>query len=180
MPNHAHLLAETMSEPLSAFMQRAQQSYTQYFNQTHRTVGHLFQGRYKAIVCEKDRYLLALIWYIHLNPVRANLVEQPEAYIYSGYAAYLTGHATVLVDPASGLEIVGGPRAYRQFVREGMGEGHQADYYDVADQRFLGTDRFVEQWQDRLDNTPPSRRFVRGRVRGKGRLWLKSHDRQRK
>ncbi len=157
MPNHVHLLAETASEPLSAFMQRLQQSYTQYFNRTHRTVGHLFQGRYKAIVCEKDRYLLALIRYIHLNPVRANLVKQPEAYLYSGHAAYLAGHATALLDPMPGLEIVGGPRAYRQFVREGMGEGHQADYYAVADQRFLGTDRFVEQWQDRIDETPPSR-----------------------
>jgi putative transposase len=157
MPNHVHLLAETADEPLSAFMQRLQQSYTQYFNRTHRTVGHVFQGRYKAIVCEKDRYLLALIRYIHLNPIRAKLVEQPDAYPYSGHVAYLTGHATALLDPVPGLEIFGGPRAYRQFVREGMGEGHQEDYYAVADQRFLGTDRFVEQWQARIDEAPTSR-----------------------
>jgi chromosomal replication initiation ATPase DnaA len=62
-----------------------------------------------------------------------------------------------VVDPVPGLEIVGGPRAYRQFVREGMGEGHQADYYAVADQRFLGTERFVEQWQDRIEEAPRSR-----------------------
>lgn len=55
MPNHVHLLVETADEPLSAFMQRLQQSYTQYFNRVHRTVSHLFQGRYKAIVCEQER-----------------------------------------------------------------------------------------------------------------------------
>ncbi|MDF0651745.1 MAG: transposase [Nitrospira sp.] len=79
MPNHVHLLVKSTNEPLATFMQRLQQSYTQYFNRTHRTVGHLFQGRYKAIVCEKDRYLLALIRYLHLNPGRAKLVKQPRA-----------------------------------------------------------------------------------------------------
>ncbi len=69
MPNHVHLLLETSREPLAKFMQGLQQSYTQYFNRTHHKVGHLFQGRYKALVCEKERYLLALIRYIHLNPV---------------------------------------------------------------------------------------------------------------
>lgn len=157
MPNHVHLLVETADEPLSGFMQRLQQSYTQYFNRTHRTVGHLFQGRYQAIVCEKDPYLVALVRYIHLNPVRAKLVTRPEAYAYSGHAAYLDGHQTAVVDPAPGLAIFGGSRAYRQFVREGMGEGHQANYYAIADQRFLGTDRFVEEWQGRLDDVRPSR-----------------------
>ena len=74
MSNHVHLLLETGSEPLSKFMQGLQQSYTQYFNRKHRKVGHLFQGRYRAIVCEKDQYLLTLVRYIHLNPIRAKLV----------------------------------------------------------------------------------------------------------
>ena len=75
MSNHAHLLVETGSQPLSRFMQGLQQSYTQYFNRKYHKVGHLFQGRYKAIVCEKDEYLLTLVRYIHLNPVRAKLVQ---------------------------------------------------------------------------------------------------------
>jgi len=57
-------------------MQGLQQSYTQYFNRKHRKVGHLFQGRYKAIVCDKDEYLLSLVRYIHLNPIRANRVQK--------------------------------------------------------------------------------------------------------
>jgi putative transposase len=154
MPNHVHLLVETGTQPLSTLMQRLQQSYTQYFNRSHRKVGHLFQGRYKAIVCEKDPYLLTLIRYIHLNPVRAKLVKQPDAYAYSGHAAYLTGRATAVLDPVPGLVVFGGMAAYRQFVREGMGEGHQADYYAVADQRFLGTARFVDEWQERSQAGP--------------------------
>jgi len=85
MPIHVHLLLETGSIPLSKFMQGLQQSYTQYFNRKYRKVGHLFQGRYKAIICDKDRYLLSLIRYIHLNPIRAGLEERPEAYSYSGH-----------------------------------------------------------------------------------------------
>ena len=157
MPNHVHLLVETGPQPLSTLMQRLQQSYTQYFNRTHRKVGHLFQGRYKAIVCDKDRYLLALIRYLHLNPVRAKLVKQPEAYAYSGHTAYLKGRPTGVLDPAPGLAVFGGTGAYRQFVREGMGEGHQADYYAVEDQRFLGTARFVDEWQARIIDVPSSR-----------------------
>ena len=60
-------------------MQGLQQSYTQYFNRRYRKVGHLFQGRYQAIICNKDKYVLALIGYIHLNPVRAGLTKRPEA-----------------------------------------------------------------------------------------------------
>jgi REP element-mobilizing transposase RayT len=73
MPNHVHLLVETGSTPLAKFMQGLQQSYTQHFNRSYRKVGHLFQGRYKAIICDRDKYLLALVRYIHLNPVRAQL-----------------------------------------------------------------------------------------------------------
>ena len=157
MPNHVHLLVETGNQPLSTFMQRLQQSYTQYFNRTHRKVGHLFQGRYKAIVCDKDAYLLPLIRYLHLNPVRAKLVKHVDDYSYSGHTAYLTGRATDVLDPTPGLAVFGGTRAYRQFVREGLGEGHQSDYYAVADQRFLGTERFVDTWQARISDAPSPR-----------------------
>jgi putative transposase len=157
MPNHVHLLVETGTQPLSALMQRLQQSYTQSFNRRHQKVGHLFQGRYQAIICEKDSYLLTLIRYIHLNPVRAKLVKQPDASRYSGHTTYLTGRATAILDPAPGLAVFGGAAAYRQFVREGMGEGHQADYYAVADQRFLGTARFIDEWQARLTDGPAPR-----------------------
>ena len=68
MPNHVHLLLEYGKTPLGKFIQGLQQSYTQYYNRKYKKVGHLFQGRYKAILCQKDAYLLQLIRYIHLNP----------------------------------------------------------------------------------------------------------------
>lgn len=147
MPNHVHVLVETSGPPLAKFMQGVQQSYTQYFNRTHKKMGHVFQGRYTVIVCEKDRYLVALIRYIHLNSVRAKLVQRPEQYAYSGHGAYLAGQATAVLDPTPGLAVFGGRRAYRNFVHEGIDDGHQADYYTVTDQRLLGSDRFVSQMQ---------------------------------
>jgi REP element-mobilizing transposase RayT len=80
MPNHVHLLARTGDVPLAKFMQGLQQSYTQWFNRLHGKVGHVFQGRYRAIVCDSEAYLLTLVRYIHLNPVRAGLVADPDQY----------------------------------------------------------------------------------------------------
>jgi REP element-mobilizing transposase RayT len=144
MPNHVHLLVETGSPPLSRFMQGVQQSYTQYFNRHHRKVGHLFQGRYQAIVCDKDEYLLSLIRYIHQNPVRAKLVRKPDEYRYSGHRGYMEGQVSEVLDSRRVLRMLGGPKGYRRFVREGLEEGHREEYYRVEDQRFLGAEGFGE------------------------------------
>ena len=98
MPNHVHLLVESSQQPLAKFMQGLQQSYSQYFNRRHRKTGHVFEGRYKAILCQKDQYLLQLIRYIHLNPVRAGMVRSPKRYRYSGDHVYLQGKATETID----------------------------------------------------------------------------------
>lgn len=160
MPNHLHLLVETSSQPLSKFMQGLQQSYTQYFNLTHRKVGHVFQGRYKAIVCDKDEYLLTLVRYIHQNPVRAKMVGKAEDYPYSGHGSYAKGGVTEVVDPRLVLEMLGGHRAYRRFVDQGVGEGHREDFYRVEDQRFLGSTGFGERLKREVkeeDNSKPKR-----------------------
>lgn len=145
MPNHVHLLLESSPHPLGKFMQGLQQSYSQYFNLTHGKVGHVFQGRYRAIVCQKDEYLLELIRYIHLNPVRAGMVKDPESYAYSGHRCYLTGKATETIDPGAVLALLGGKARYREFVREGIGGGHRREYYEVEDQRFLGEKGFGQR-----------------------------------
>jgi REP element-mobilizing transposase RayT len=157
MPNHVHLLVETGAPPLAKFMQGLQQSYTQYFNRRHRRVGHLFQGRYHAIVCEKDRYLLALVRYIHVNPVRARLVRDPARYAYSGHRAYLAGQETPVLDPGRVLRILGGRGPYRRFVLRGLGEGHQDAYYEVEDQRFLGDEAFLKRVQATISADPRRR-----------------------
>ncbi len=87
MPNHVHLLIEVFETPLSKLMQNLQFRYTRNFNIKYKKRSHLFQGRYKAILCEKDSYFLELSAYIHLNPVRAGLVEDPINYRWSSEAA---------------------------------------------------------------------------------------------
>ena len=145
MSNHVHLLVETGSQPLSRFMQGLQQSYTQYFNRKHHKVGHLFQGRYKAILCEKDEYLLTLVRYIHLNPVRAKLVQRLDDYPYCGHREYCHARASEVLERSRVLDMLGGPGGYRRFVQEGLRDGHREEYYDAIDQRFLGEGRFVEK-----------------------------------
>lgn len=145
MPNHVHLLVETGSTPLAKFMQGLQQSYTQYFNRSYRKVGHLFQGRYKAIICDRDKYLLALVRYIHLNAVRAKLATRPERYRYSGHSSYLTNGTAKIVEVTPILKLLGGKKAYERFVLEGIGENHNDAYYAVEDQRFLGEQGFGEE-----------------------------------
>ncbi len=90
MSNHYHLLVETPEGKLSRAMHFLNTAYTVFFNRRHKRVGHLFQGRYKSILIEKDRYFLAVSRYIHLNPVRAGIVAEPEDYRWSSYADYIT------------------------------------------------------------------------------------------
>ena len=142
MPNHVHLLVESGFTPLAKFMQGLQQSYTLYFNRRYRKVGQLFQGRYQAIICDQDKYLLALVRYIHLNPVRAGLTKRPDRYLYSGHSSYLMSGTAKIVDAGPVLSLLGGKRAYEKFVLEGMEENHNEEYYAVKDQRFLGEQGF--------------------------------------
>jgi REP-associated tyrosine transposase len=163
MPNHVHLLVESSEHPLAKLMQGLQQSYSQYFNLKHRKTGHVFEGRYKAILCQKDQYLLQLIRYIHLNPVRAGMVGSPQRYRYSGEHAYLQGKATEMIDPAPVLSMLGGKQAYRRFIRDGLSDGHNEEYYAVEDQRFLGAAGFGERLlrnEPRFSGKRPARRSI--------------------
>src|SRR5512145_594685 len=154
MPNHVHLLLESSEHPLAKLMQGLQQSYSQYFNLKHRKTGHVFEGRYKAILCQKDEYLLQLIRYIHLNPVRAGMVRSPERYRHSGHHTYLQGKATETMDPRAVLSMLGGKPAYRWFVQDGLSEGHKEEYYGVEDQRFLGGKGFGESLLKKKPSMP--------------------------
>jgi REP element-mobilizing transposase RayT len=89
MPNHFHLIIQVQQIPLSTIMRSALTSFAKYFNRTHHKIGHVFQGRYRAILCQKESYLLELVRYIHLNPVRAHLVESPQQWRWCSLASYL-------------------------------------------------------------------------------------------
>lgn len=151
MLNHVHLLVESGEAPLSRIMQRLGSGYTQYFNQRHKQVGHLFQGRYKAILCDKDSYLLELTRYLHLNPVRAKVVDDPGEYQWSSYGGYVgKTQEPKWLDSAAVLEHFSGNlrearRQYRRFVLEGIEEGHKEEYYEVLEGRFLGDKEFAEE-----------------------------------
>ena len=149
MANHLHLLIEVEEIQLSRIMHDLQFRYTHKFNSRHKKDGHLFQGRYKAILCDRDTYLLELSAYIHLNPVRAGIVEYPREYRWSSYGTYITEGAESLVDENFLLSLFGkekfhARRAYGQFVKSRIREGHKKELYRVEDQRFLGDEQFVE------------------------------------
>ena len=157
MPTHLHFLIEVGQVSLSKVMQSLQFRYTRNYNLRYQSWGHLFQGRYKAILCERDSYLLELSAYIHLNPVRANLVKDPAEYPWSSYREYLKGGSGGLVDGSfvlSQFSDVKG-RAIRDYVRFVIGQvavGHREDLYQVRDQRFLGDEGFVDRVvRDRKD-----------------------------
>ena len=89
MPNHFHLLAEVGEHPLEAAMKSAETAFAQHSNRRHGKTGHVFQSRYRAVLCDKPSYLLELMRYIHLNPVRAGLVSCPEDWAWSSHRTYL-------------------------------------------------------------------------------------------
>jgi REP element-mobilizing transposase RayT len=104
MGNHYHLLMETPKANISQIMQNINTSYTVFINRKHRRSGHLFQGRFKGIIVDKDEYLVTLSRYIHLNPVRAGVVERPEDYRWTSYGAFIEKKAmNTLVDTTDTL-----------------------------------------------------------------------------
>lgn len=162
MGNHVHLLVEVRGVPLSKIMQNLQFRYTRYYNRRYRKSGHLFQGRYKAILCDRQSYLLELVRYIHLNPLRAGLIRQIDRYRWSSHPIYLRGDEKRVVSVNAVLEQFGGKRGeairrYRKFINDGLGEGHREDYYQVIDQRFLGDEEFLEEAREKAEE--PEARF---------------------
>lgn len=150
MRNHYHLLIETPNANLSAFMHDVQTHYTSYFNNRHGRVGHLFQGRYKALVVEKDAYLLELSRYIHLNPVRAGIVEHPGQWKWSSYAAVIGRKSADWIDGDEILRYFGRGRSqavskYKAFVARGMTAPAPDIMNKVQAQLILGSDDFAEK-----------------------------------
>lgn len=156
MENHMHLLLETGKVPLSKIMQGLNQGYTMYYNRKYSKVGHLFQGRYKAIICDLDSYLVALVRYLHLNPVRAGIVEKPENYEWSGHCGYLGKNNNSLLDEDTVLRIFAehkgaSRRLYRKFVELAIGEKSNNEYYSGEDTRVLGDEIFLDQVMKQVD-----------------------------
>jgi putative transposase len=155
MKNHYHLLIETPNGNLSKGMRELNGIYTQRFNRRYRRVGHLFQGRYNAIIVEKDNHLLSLCRYVVLNPVRVGLIKRPEQWRWSSYRATIG-----LVKRPSFLTVdwilsqFGGRKRvamekYRRFLMEGIDK--ESPWETLKGQIFYGADEFIKELSRLLD-----------------------------
>lgn len=131
MDNHIHILFKSGEKGISTVMRKLLTWYAIYFNRRHKRTGHLFENRYKSILCEEDRYLLALIRYIHLNPVRAGIIKnisKLDSYPWSGHSAVVGRRNYKWMDTEYVLSQFGNKRksaieSYRQFIKEGLNMG---------------------------------------------------------
>ena len=170
MDNHYHLLIETPDGNLALGMRQLNGVYTQLFNNRYRRTGHLFQGRYKAIIIQKDTHLLEVCRYVVLNPVRARMVELPDSWKWSSYVATAgeeRPHPCLSTDWILGQfsqTRAKALREYRQFVSWGINKG--TIWTDVKGQILLGDDEFVDSHADHLSKRhhipeiPKSQRFA--------------------
>src|ERR1039457_2686658 len=157
MRKHIHLVVQTGNIPLSRIMQNVSLRFTKWINYTQSRTGHLFQGRYKALLIDVDAYLLELVRYIHLNPVRAGIVATVDEYPWSGHSAYLgkellrwltTDYVLFMLSP----DAEQARKAYDSFVRDGIGEGKRSEFHSgTCEGRILGSDSFTDEILSMVD-----------------------------
>jgi REP element-mobilizing transposase RayT len=158
LDNHYHILVETQDPNLSLGMRQLNGVYTQRVNIRHHRVGHLFQGRYKAILVEKNVHLLELCRYIVLNPVRARMVNEPRQWQWSSYTA--TAYAINSSDFLTVAWILGqfakntneARKIYRKFVADGLLEQELSPWKKLVGQIVFGGSDFVADIQSRLSD----------------------------
>jgi REP element-mobilizing transposase RayT len=165
MGNHYHLLLETPEPNLSRGMRQLNGTYTQRFNRRHERVGHLLQGRFHAVIVDRERYLLELSRYIALNPIRAGFVPEPAEWRWSSYRATSGTEATppwLTVDPILehfAADARTARERYRRFVDDGR--NFPSPWPDLRGQILLGTESFVRQLEPRLAAAKISREIPR-------------------
>jgi len=182
MPNHYHFVLETRRANLSRLMRQVNGLYTQRCNRRHRTVGHLFQGRFKAILVDRDAYLMEVCRYVDLNPVRARLVKRAQDWAWSSFRA----HVGLAPRPAwlDSKVLLGqfaqkegaAKRRYAEFVAQGKGVRLWEEV--LTGQIYLGNERFVARMQSRAEPMQESREIPRAQRRGKA-LPLERYVHQR-
>jgi REP-associated tyrosine transposase len=170
MNNHYHLVIETPDGNLSKGMRQLNGVYTQVYNRRHRRVGHIFQGRYKAILVEKESHLLEACRYVALNPVRAKAVTHPEQWLWSSYRATAgreQPHSCLRTDwvlGQFGRRKKEAARRYREFVEAGIGQ--ETIWKNVKGHGILGEEEFVEtlagymKGQRDIKEIPKSQRLI--------------------
>jgi putative transposase len=150
MKNHVHLAIRVNEIPLSCIVQNLAFRFTRVFNRRARRVGHLFQGRFRSLLVDADAYLLELVRYVHLNPVRAGLVPDPSDWEWSGHRTYLGRDHAAWLDTRFVLgmfderDVRRARRRYAGFVREALGETYREElHHGDADPRVWGDEAFL-------------------------------------
>lgn len=165
MANHVHFALQVGEVALSKIIQNLSFRYTGWINKGRGRVGHLFQGRYKAILVDQESYLLELTRYIHLNPVRVGIVKDPAVYRWSGHRYYVGKEKVAWLTTDWVLsqfsKEAGRARAqYSEFVAEGIGEGRREEFHKGNHEgQLLGDDNFVSGVLERAEikiGRPPS------------------------
>jgi len=166
MDNHYHLVIETPDGNLSKGMRQLNGVYTQAFNRRHRRVGHLFQGRFKGILVQKDSHFLEVCRYVVLNPVRAKAVNNPREWAWSSYRPTAgLGKVPACLTTEEILGQFGQRRAasqekYREYVKDGM--EHSSIWEDLEAQSLLGVEGFAEALRDHVTGTRRVREIPKG------------------
>jgi REP element-mobilizing transposase RayT len=155
MDNHYHILLQTPEGNLSQIMHHINGAYTNYYNTKRNRAGHLFQGRYKAFLVSIDEYAKELSRYIHLNPVRAGMVETPEAYRWTSYKDYIginkppvwlyTDFVLNLFD----RRVTVSRKEYRKFVESMLGMEYESPIKDVFASTILGSRDFINEIREK-------------------------------
>lgn len=154
MDNHYHLLVETLTANLNKFMHALNTSYVVYYNRKHHRVGPLLQGRYKAILVDKEAYLLELSRYIHLNPVRARAAMMAGEYEWSSFRTYLGLKREEWIDCEWIRERLGRNwrKRYKQFVYERLDKTDP--FKDMRAGFVLGSETFVRKVKEKVMRGP--------------------------
>jgi putative transposase len=149
MTNHLHLLLQAGDIPLSRGLQNLSFRYTRWVNGREKRTGHLFQGRYKAVLVDGDSYLLELVRYIHLNPLRAGMVQSPDEYPWTSHPAYLGMDdlpwlTTDTLLGQFGRQAGKARQGYARFIQDGFDEEYRKEFHcGSSDPRILGSDDFT-------------------------------------
>lgn len=161
MTNHVHLALQVGTISLSRIMQNLSFRYTRWVNWRQHRSGHLFQGRYKAVLVDGDAYLLQLVGYLHLNPVRVGMVRDPNDYPWSSHQAYLGREAVpwLTAEPVLSRfseDLSKARRLFDCFIADRVGEGHRREFHrgEGADARVLGADTFVQSVLRQAEDEP--------------------------
>lgn len=172
MTNHYHIVIETPEGNLSKGMRQLNGVYTQYINRTHQRVGHVFQGRYKGILVERDSYLLELSRYVVLNPVRAGMTQSAKQWAWSSHRAMLGAAPrqkwleTDWILGQFGAKRGRAIEKYEEFVKAGV---NRPLWDELRNQIFLGDEKFVERMQKMVDAQEGVREIPRAQRRSAGK-----------